>query len=46
MGIVVDLKDKFLINNPAYPNDVNNFIDYVSAHDGKEFFDKEFTIGA
>lgn len=45
MGIVADLKDEFLINNPDYTNDVNNFIDYVSAHDGKEFFDKEFTIG-
>lgn len=30
MGIVADLKDEFLINNPDYTNDVNNFIDYVS----------------
>lgn len=45
MGIVINLKEQFLLKNPDYTNDINNFIDYISVHDGADVFDKEFTIG-
>ena len=45
MGKVLELKEEFLENNPDYTNDINNFVDYINVNDGKNVFDKEFTIG-
>lgn len=45
MGIVMQLKDIFLSENPDYSNDINNFIEFININDGLNVFDKEFTIG-
>jgi len=39
--VIKELKDKFLEKNPAYTNDVNNFVNYI----GEESFNNEFILG-